>query len=42
MLKPGDIAPEFFLKDINQKSISLPKILNAGDLVLLVFLRHLG
>lgn len=35
-------APDFVLPDVNGQDVSLGKLLQAGQRVLLVFLRHLG
>ena len=38
----GDHAPNFELYSYDQKPFSLENVLNQGQNVLLVFLRHLG
>ncbi len=41
-LKNGQSAPNFTLQDAEGKQISLQDLLQTGNYVLLVFLRHLG
>ncbi len=38
----GRRAPDFSLPDVNGEDVSLGNLLQAGQRILLVFLRHLG
>jgi peroxiredoxin len=41
-MKINTSAPEFTLKNSQNETVSLREVLNNGNHVLLVFLRHLG
>ena len=41
-MKINTLAPEFTLKNSRNELVSLDQLLNEGNHVVLVFLRHLG
>ena len=42
MFEEGEMAPEFTLRDLEGRRVGMGELLQDGQHVLLVFLRHLG